>query len=222
MNNTEKFADILTSGLSPDLKYYLILFAVVFVSTYLGSYLREYAKSRGAQYATKADLVEIHEQLKTSTKISETIKNEVEHGAWQKREREILKREKLEQFLLNHYETEKTLPKKMRYNLFYHKETWSESSESTAKMLQQLYLPELDSEYEQFLRVNADFNSWLAKGQKQLVKRMQAGEKEPLPNNEHMELFSDLLDRTNQATLAIENKARDISREMNSINNELS
>lgn len=86
----------------------ILTFAVV-VGGYAIKRLNDSVKSYSVGYGAEAGKIdantqkldEIQNQLSQSVKISESIKRDIEQGAWRERELELLKREKLEQYLLN-------------------------------------------------------------------------------------------------------------------------
>ena len=118
MDEIKEAATTIAKGESFDWEYYLIFLGLIIVGTYISSFISEYSKKRGSQFATKADIKQIHEQLKSTTSITESIKSDIAHGAWRSRELELLKREKIEQYLTNVYESKQALHKKMSRDFF--------------------------------------------------------------------------------------------------------
>ena len=212
---TTKLAEDIASQNQIDWIFYLVMLAIVVIGSYFGSLICEYAKKRGGQLATRTDLYEIQEQLKKATEITEQVRNDIEHGVWRAKELEILKREKLEQYLINYYETIENMSKKMKRDFFYDESHFDESCEAKLSMLQKLYLPDLDNEYREFLKVSAKFSHWLADGQMELLAKKQNGAQKPVISREHMEYYPKLLANLNSATLLIEAKAKKIGREIN-------
>ena len=107
-----------------------IILIILSIATVAGGYaikrlndsVKSYSKSYGAEVA-KIDvnthkLDEIQKQLAQSVEISESIKSDIAHGAWREKELELLKREKLEQYLLNYYEAIENFHLKLRGTFF--------------------------------------------------------------------------------------------------------
>lgn len=137
----------------------------------LNDSVKSYSKSYGAEVgkidANTLKLDEIQSQLAQSVEISESIKRDIEHGAWRERELELLKREKLEQYLINYYEAIENLTRKMKENFFYDETPYDKTCEAKLSMLQKLYLPELDEEHRAYLVVSAKFGEWIVAGLKE-------------------------------------------------------
>ena len=204
-----------------------IILAILTIAIIAGGYsikrlsdtVKAYSKSYGTQIgkidATTHKLAEIQDQLAQSVKISESIKSDIEHGAWRQKELELLKREKLEQYLLYYYEAIENLSKKMRQAYFYDQTPYDKSCEAKLSMLQNLYLPELDEEHHSFLVMSVNFGTWLSAGDKELLEKIRAGETKPLISSEHMDKYSELLDQMNKVSLEIGSKAKVIGRSLN-------
>jgi hypothetical protein len=210
-----KIAHDIASQNEIDWLFYFILFGIVGLGSFIGSFLNEYAKNRGQQLATKADLDEIHNQLKRSTEITEQVKSDIEHGIWRAKELEMLKREKLEEYLVNYYQTIENVHKKTQRTFFQNESQFDEACDVKLSMLQLLYLPELDVAHVEFLKANGEFLEWLAEGQKELSEKLKNGTKYPVLSSDHMEYYSIILRNFNTATLAIEKKAKEIARQLN-------
>jgi len=179
------------------------------------SYSKGYGAEAGKIDANTKKLDEIQSQLAQSVEISESIKRDIEHGAWRDRELELLKREKLEQYLLNYYEAIENLSRKMRENFFYDETPYDKSCEAKLSMLQKLYLPELDQEHREYLIVSANFGEWIGDGLKELVEKRRLGDPKPVISSEHMDKYTELLEKANAATLLVEAKAKEIGRSIN-------
>ena len=185
----------------------------------LNDLIKSYSKSYGAEVgkidANTKKLDEIQRQLAQSVQISESIKTDIQHGAWRSRELELLKREKLEQYLLNYYEAIENLTRQMKEVLFYDETPYDKSCHARLSMIQRLYLPELDVEHACYLQVYANFSGWLVAGMRELHGKRKPENMKPVISSEHMERYSELLSEATQATLLIEAKAKEIGREIN-------
>ena len=78
---------------------YLTSGVILFITTAGGAYIGAYFKKRAEIKALKADQEEIIRQLRVNSKATESIKHDIEHEVWKKKEVVALKLEKLETFL---------------------------------------------------------------------------------------------------------------------------
>lgn len=179
------------------------------------SYSNSYGAEAGKIDANTHKLDEIQRQLAQSVEISESIRSDIEHGAWRERELELLKREKLEQYLLNYYDAVENLTRKMREAFFYDETPYDKSCEAKLSMLQKLYLPELDEEHRAYLLVSAKFGEWMSAGLTEQLNKRRAGDIKPVISSELLNKYPELLNQANAATLLIEAKAREIGRKIN-------
>jgi hypothetical protein len=198
-----------------DLFDYVVILCIVVVGTYVGSFLREYSRKRANQFATKADLEQIQNQLRASVEITESVKKDIEHGSWRKKELELLKRDKLEQYLLNYYIEVENLSRRMRRDFFGEESLYDDTADAKLSMLQKLYLPEMDLVHAKFQQVHGEFTSWLFEGQALLLKQRQEGETIAVIPNLHMKRYVELLTKLTACTLAVEAKAKEVGRSIN-------
>jgi len=182
---------------------------------FLLSYISSYARKRGEHLATKADLDQIMSQVKSTTELTEGIRNDIEHQVWRKQQIEAIKRDKLEEYLVNIYSAKENLRCTMRNQLLNGNEQEDVYAKSKADMLQSLYFPELKEEHSIFLNRHADFDEWLAKGLMELVDKRKAGDQIPAISHEHMSEYPNLLNGMNAAVLVIEQRAADIAANLN-------
>ena len=104
--------------------------AILTVAVILGGYalkrlndsVKSYSKSFGDESgridATTQKLNDIQSQLAQSVEITESIKKDIEQGAWRERELELLKRVKLETYLMCYYTAINNLTHKMNETFF--------------------------------------------------------------------------------------------------------
>ena len=78
--------EIVNEGIYKNWLFYTIILALNFLAIVFGGLLAGYALKRGKHFATTADIIKIHEQLKDSTRIVNEIKNDIEHSTWKKQE----------------------------------------------------------------------------------------------------------------------------------------
>jgi len=181
----------------------------------VSSYTKSFGEETGKIDATTKKIDDLQVQLAQSVAITESIKKDIEQGAWRERELEILKREKLENYLLFFYAEKENLTHKMREAFFKVEHDYDRDAESKLSMLKILYLPELSNEHAGFLRVHAEFMTWVADGQKILIAQMQSGVQVPRITSEHMENYTPLLLKLNECTLAMEDKVMEVGRSIN-------
>ncbi len=94
---------ILDKTFVDDWYFYLILFCITLLGTFLGSYIRGFGKEKAKYSAIESSLETIKKQVSETTKISEGIKSDIELQIWRVKERQALKREKLEDYMSTIY-----------------------------------------------------------------------------------------------------------------------
>lgn len=195
--------------------FYLIIVFVSAVGTFFANFLSMYARKRGENLATKADLEDIKSRLRATTEITEKIKNEIEHQTWRKKEVEVLKRQKLEDYLCYIYVVQESLHTEMKNAFFYENESYDVYAFNKANMLRTLYIPELANEHADFCAKYAEFKKWIANGMTELLAKRKSGEQKPVISTEHMTKHKKLLDQLYTSTLVIEVKAAQTAQELN-------
>ncbi len=181
----------------------------------VSTYSKSFGEESGKIDATTRKLDDIQEQLAQSVEITESIKKDIEQGAWRERELELLKREKLEAYLMCYYTEKENLTHKMREAFFKVEHQYDREADSKLSMLKILYLPELGKEHSDFLRVHSEFMCWVADGQIMIVEQIRAGKPVPQVSSEHMDIYPKLLAKLNVCTLAIEEKVQEIGHKIN-------
>lgn len=196
-------------------QFYVLIILLSFIGSYAGNFINSYAKKRGENLATKADIDEIKSQLASTTKITEKIKNDIEHQVWRKQQIETIKRNKLEEYLQYIYIAQESLSNDMNNQYFNTTKSVDSHAISKATMLQKLYFSELKETHSKCLKAHASFHTWLAEGLMELTQRQRDGEKTPIISDQHMEKYSDLLDELNKGTSLVEANAEAISEKLN-------
>lgn len=194
---------------------YILFISLSLIGNYVATFINSYAKKRGENLATKADIDEIKKQLASTTEITTTIKNDIEHQVWRKQQIEIIKRNKIEEYLQYIYIAQENLSKKMNNEYFKTTESIDDYAMSKATMLQKLYFPELKEAHSIFLAANAEFLIWFAEGLKEIVQKKQDGQQIPIISTEHMEKYPNLLYKLNCGTVLIEEISEKISEKIN-------
>ena len=128
-----------------DNKGWVIQAIIVMVAAGLGAFFGEHLRTRGKILATKADFESLKDQLRFNTKIVETIKRDVDHKDWAKREWTNLRRVKLEALINAMHDCTAFLPRHRNSSVEgkYHDEQEPMDELDT---LASLYLPELKLE----------------------------------------------------------------------------
>jgi hypothetical protein len=194
---------------------YILIISLSLIGNYMATFITSYAKKRGENLATKADIDEIKKQLASTTEITTKIKNDIEHQVWRKQQIEIIKRNKIEEYLQYIYIAQENLSKKMNNAYFKTTEPIDEHAMSKSTMLQKLYFPELKEAHSIFLTANAEFLMWFSEGLKELVQKQQNREQMPIISTQHMEKYSNLLNKLNYGTSLIEAMSEKISEGIN-------
>lgn len=179
------------------------------------SYSNGFGQELGKVDATTHKLDEIKAQIAQTVEITESIKTDIGHVAWREKELELLKREKLEDYLICYYTEKENLNHKMREAFFDVKIEYDRQAESKLSMLHILYLPELDEVHACFLMIHAEFMSWVSDGMTMMLEQQRAGTSVPRISSEHMENYPILLQKLNKCTLAMESKVQEIGRAIN-------
>jgi len=198
-----------------DWQFYVLIILLSFIGSYAGNFINSYAKKRGENLATKADIEEIKSQLASTTKITEKIKNDIEHQVWRKQQIETIKRNKLEEYLQYIYIAQESLSKDMNNQYFKTTEPVDNHAMSKATMLQKLYFPELKKSHSELLKAHASFIYWMAEGMEELINKQKDGEQKPSISTKHMDDHPKLLDMLNKGTLLVEANAEAISERLN-------
>ena len=204
-----------------------IILSALTIAVILGGYalkrlhdsVKSYTQSFGAESgkidATTQKLDVIQSQLVQSVAITESIKRDIEQGAWRDRELELLKREKLEAYLMCYYTEKENLTHNMREAFFNVEHQYDRDAYSKLSMLKILYLPELDEAHALFLEAHSEFMSWVAAGQIIMVEQKKQGIFNAVISSEHMENYPKLLQKLNVCTLIMESKVKELGRAIN-------
>jgi len=138
----------------PSYPWALLLLQVVLTlaAAGLGAFLGEYLKTRGKNLATKADFESLKDQLRANTELVETIKAEVGHKDWARREWTNVRRTKLEALLNKMHDCHAYLERHSVKAV--HGEAVEEPSpHGELDTIVTLYFPQLRSEVDGYLAV---------------------------------------------------------------------
>lgn len=213
--NVEDLAQsILDKTFIDDWYFYLILFCLSLLGAFFGAFLRGYGKEKAKYSAIESSLETIRKQVSETTKVSEEIKRDIELQVWRAKERQALRREKLEAYITTIYLVRDNNHLKMQNSLLKGNRSFDEAAWNKANMLQKLYFPELSTEHNQFRKAQVAFEQWLAEAMKANLSQMEQGNAFPMPDEEHMRLYSEIQQNFNPALLAIDEKAEKIASEL--------
>jgi hypothetical protein len=148
-------------------QFYTLLFFLTLIGTIAGSFLKEYVGKKGQQLATKEDFDELKTQLKETTNITAQIQNDIEHQVWRKQQIETLRRQKLEELLVNMYAARENIERQTKKLYAGIIEDLDSSAYNKSIMLTLLYFPELIVEHNNFVRSHQKAKEWFADGVKE-------------------------------------------------------
>jgi len=166
------------------------------------SYFRGYGREKGKFQAIEENLDSIKGQLSETTQITEEIKSNIAHQSWKQKDRETLKREKLEQYMLLMISLTKIIHKEVSHKLIKNETAFDELAWDTASMIQSLYLPELNKSHLAMLNAHNKYLEWLHIGLKEISDATNQGGVNPIASAEHMNKYSEIIINFN-APLAI-------------------
>jgi hypothetical protein len=127
-------------------RFYGLLAAIALVVHVLGNFVSSYARKRGETLATKSDMQEILNQLKTTTQATEEIKASVSHSDWVSREWKQVRRLKLEELMSTAYSLDKWLDQNRDKWILQREVEPEHDPVDRVTMLGALYFPELKAE----------------------------------------------------------------------------
>lgn len=90
---------ILSQTTVDDWYFYFLIFSVILIGAYLGAFIRSFGNEKGKYKAIESSLDIIKKQVSATTETAEKIKNGIELNVWREKDREMLKRQKLEEYL---------------------------------------------------------------------------------------------------------------------------
>ena len=163
--------EILNNDFLPNWQLYLIMLALAFVGAFFGSLIKGFGKEKSKYLAIESSLETIKKQVKLSTEVSEEIKSAIEHEVWRKKELELLRRKKLEEYFYNVSLLNDSLNHDMIAKYFDHKAEYNQEAWVKADLIQALYLPELEDEHLKLSKAVEEFQEWVSEGLFIIAKR---------------------------------------------------
>ena len=196
---------------------HLLIVLLTIVSAAISAFIGAYFAKRGEQRALSADFENIKQQLVESTKISESIKMDIQALSERTERLQWLKRDKLELYFISILESVEYLSKQMFHQFFNTELPIGPDPLSNASMLQKLYLPELDIEHADFLKSVVAFRTWLSDGMEMQAEAMKVGGNKLPPPKSHLDRYRDFLDVVYSKCSALESAAKELSRKLNKV-----
>lgn len=207
--------EILNESIIENWYFYLLFFFISVIGSYLGALLKGTGAEKGKYLAIESSLQTIEKQVAITTQTSESIKTTIEHDFWRKKELEVIKREKLEQYFLHISALNNSLNNEMLDRLFNAKVDYDPLCFDKANMIQSLYLPELQKEHLEVSKVVHGFTSWVSDGMFMLAEQSSKGVKEPMPTPEFMKKQPILLGALNKPISNALLKTREVAQSIN-------
>jgi len=199
-----------------DWRFFLLLFSISTLGGLLGSYLRSYGSEKGRFKAIEENIDSINKNLAITTSTTERIRGEIEDEFWQRRDRESLKRQKLESYITAINRANQALHDQMNNAFFYSNRECDDSAWNEADMLQALYLPELSIAHNEFRKALANFQIWLSEGMQLVLDQRRSGVQYATPGEQHMAQYQELRVAFHQPMRNIMRVASEIAEAINS------
>ncbi|HHQ6722176.1 TPA: hypothetical protein ACSTNG_001934 [Serratia fonticola] len=155
---------ILTGSDIAEALVYIIMLLLLLVSILIGGYLKSYVREKGKNYASKEDVEKIVEQIKITTKATETIKTSIEHGVWRKKEIENVRRKKLEEYLLLLGQLHGEISNEVDDKFYGIKKEYNPNFYSIVRGIRILYFPELEQVSIGLTKAISAYKEWLVTG----------------------------------------------------------
>jgi hypothetical protein len=198
-----------------DWYFYVLLFSVSLIGAWLGSYIKSSVAEKAKYKAIEANLEIIKKQVSETTKTSEQIKTAIEHGNWRKKELEILKRQKLEQYYAHVALISESLGNEMVCAFYNQDINYDSQNFNKADLIQSLYLPELLEEHIELSKAVHCYKRWLADGLFSISDQGKNGVVNPKPTEEHMNKHASIVNGLVQPTVNVFKKTKEIALKIN-------
>lgn len=201
-----------------DWKYALVLAFLLILGSFIGGLINSWARGYGSQSgkikSIDKNLSLIQKQLKQSTEMTEQIKSQIEHDGWRKKEKESIRRQKLEEFMqLVHM-----LPK--NYSNAYTNQKLGRIGENfdqflidKIRIIQSLYFPELLRSTCILTNACIEFSEWLLDGNSLKIRALKSGQESD--SGEHDEKYLKKLRSLHSAISETEKDAVKVAEEIN-------
>ncbi|MEZ2827780.1 hypothetical protein [Serratia liquefaciens] len=155
---------VVNGGDSASTVTYFLIISFSLFSMLAGSFLKSYVTEKGKNYASKEDINMITEQLKITTETTEQIKNDIQHGAWRKKEVETIKRIKLEEYIRLVARLSTEVNKEVMHRFHNEVSDYDSNLYAVIEGIRILYLPELLQSSIALSESMSKYKRWLADG----------------------------------------------------------
>jgi len=206
---------ILSQTMIDDWYFYFLIFSVSLVGTYFGALLRSFGKEKGKYKAIESSLDAIKKQVSETTKTAEKIKQDIELNVWREKDREMLKREKLEEYFSLILISRDAFHSEMENKLLKQNNEFDKQAYNKADLIQALYLPELSEAHNQYRLATVEYQNWLTSGMTEIQSQMKEGVSFATVSPEHMNSYGEIMLKFNPAMHAIKEKAKEVANEIN-------
>jgi len=206
---------ILNETILDDWYFYLLLFLVSLLGAVFGGFIKSFGAEKGKYKAIESSLDIIKKQVSETTKTTEKIKKDIELNVWREKDREMLKREKLEEYFSYVLISKEAFHAEMENKLFKQENDFDEQAYNKADILQALYLPELAAEHNNYRKAVVVYRNWLVAGMLDMQERIKNGEKNVTPSSECMEKYGEIVQGFNPSLIDISDKAKEVTMGIN-------
>lgn len=162
-------SDAVNQNVFENWRFYVLLVSVAFLTCLFNALVEGWGKKKGEIAATKEDLDEIKRQLAETTEVTKTVETAVVRGDWIQREKNVLKRTKLEALVRAAFTTaawSRDVGTKFTEN----NQVQRPDSIDELRMLAILYFPELKVETDKISIKFSEFTILLATVRNELLR----------------------------------------------------
>ncbi|MBL4799090.1 MAG: hypothetical protein JKY50_21295 [Oleispira sp.] len=205
---------LLNATFLDDWYLYAIMFSVSLLGAWLGAYLKSYSSEKAKYAAIESSLDTIKKKVEATTKASENIKIAMDHDNWRKKELEMLKRQKLEDYYILILSISECLNNERDSVFFGNDDAFDQNTFFQAELIQSLYLPEILEEHNSLFLAIHKFKEWIYVGAEIRAVNNQMGGPDS-PSESHMNMFKGMMDSLNQPRIDILVKLKQVAAELN-------
>ena len=195
--------------------FYLLLFAVSLLGASFGSFIKSFWSEKAKYSAIESSLDTIKKQVSETTKTTEKIKQDIELNIWRKKDREMLKREKVEEYFSLILLSTETFHAEMENRLFNKDNKYDKQVYNKADLIQALYLPELAGVHNEFRKVFVEFRYWLSSCMEDIYERRKLGEVNITAKPELLDQYGEVIRKFNPVIIDITEKAKEVANQIN-------
>ncbi len=197
-----------------DWYFYVILFSVSLLGGLIGAYIKSYGSEKAKYAAIESSLNTIKKQVQATTETSENIKIALDHDNWRKKELELNKRNKIEEYYTLVLIIHETLQDEMMHIYYKDEPKFDHQTYNKATVIQALHLPELQMEHLALALAVTDFKTWMYNGRKIANNQKKIG-LPATPTKGHMKNQSALIQKVGTERLKVLDKIQDIAKKLN-------